>query len=735
MLSALLFLAAALIGAAYNGGLPYNIAATQIYETAHYDGLPYNIAATQIYETVHYDGLPYNIAVTQIFKAAHYGETAHNIELLSNSVATRSIGLTYIVGTHPETIEAAPTYGTSAIPGHVNLNHTPASQDAIEAAHERAAPVVNAPAPAIHVYANPASASDPRSALNHGAQTPYGGVAQVATVAGLLIESVHALASCVLPQTAMAYEIPDIDPVETISDTTLAHRKERMAQPLTGRKLMTQNSSVRVYAGEDGRFTIGTTDGKSLLYGFGRDGATSHTHFKLGSTIYGTYTDGEDHPPAPEIVSGPVLIDSSIVIQWNQDDVLITQTLTPVMLGTEGKIFIEYTFENTGSAAIDAGLLLFFDTMIAHNDYAPIATEYGYFSVEREFLAPIIPAFWQAYESSPFQTSDSLVGEGILVGSGAVMPDRLVYGDFWHYKAVEWDYVFAGGPYSDSSILYRWDERTIMPGGSMYVSTYYGQGAISSSGGSLMLSLASPSELLPRDCFDFSPNPFNLNVIVANTSPDSARGVLASIELPEGFSLATGTETASLSPSILAPGASGTISWSIRAEEDLSDSVYTLGVSATAPGLETFTASRNITITTGDRTPPTIDLAYPVVDNTISSDAIDACLIFSDESGIAPGSFRVRAGTGTYTLMDSGILTMSGDSLYAHIPFSLTGITDGPFSVEIFDLADIYGCSLPRTSFDFIQDSSPPVLELLSPAVRDTIYGSPYSIRCSIEEE
>ncbi len=537
-------------------------------------------------------------------------------------------------------------------------------------------------------------------------------------------------------QSLYAAEIPAMGgSIEYDADTSLARRKQRLAEPLTGPKMVAENSSVRVYAGDDGRFTIGTTGGKSLLYGFGREGATSHTHFKIGSNVYGTYSSGEDHPPAPELIAGPTMVDSSIVHIWRQDDVIITQSLTPVMLGSEGKVFIEYTFENVGSTSLEAGLLLFFDTMIAHNDYAPIATEYGYFSVEREFLAPTIPVFWQAYESSPFQTPDSLVGEGIMVGSGAVMPDRLVYGDYWHYKAVEWDYIFAGGPYSDSSILYRWDERPLAPGASLYFSTYYGQGAISSSGGSLMLSLASPGELEPVDCFGFSPNPFNLNVIVANTSDDVASGIIATIDLPEGFDLVSGLETGSIDPPTLGPGESGTISWSIRAEETLIDSSYTLNVSATAPGLETFSASRNITIATGDRTAPEISLIYPDTTNTISSSNFMGDISMYDESGIDPASFRIKIGDRFFTLFDTSVLELTDGVLHIDAPFSLTGITDGPFSVEIYDVADIYGCSLPRTEFGFVRDITPPELSLISPHEHDTIYVAPYTIRFGLDDE
>jgi hypothetical protein len=185
---------------------------------------------------------------------------------------------------------------------------------------------------------------------------------------------------------------------------TESSRKDRLSPSAEGPKLTVQNERIKAAVGNDGRFTIGTVSGKPLLYGFSREGATSHTHFYVDGSIWGTYDSASvGHPPVPPMVSLPTEYEGSVICRWNIDGVLITQTLTPSYHGDRGTVFIEYLFENTSSVHHSVGLLLFYDTMIGRNDYAPISTEYGFFSVEREFLGTGVPSFWQAYESSPFQ--------------------------------------------------------------------------------------------------------------------------------------------------------------------------------------------------------------------------------------------------------------------------------------------------------------------------------------------
>ena len=213
----------------------------------------------------------------------------------------------------------------------------------------------------------------------------------------------------------------------------------------SGYYILVSNDSVGVLASDWGKFSIGTAGGRPLLFGYPHMAQTSHTNFYVDDQIRQNDPDSSDGSPLPaELVEPTRRVGDSLITVWRVSGVEFTQVLVPTYVGDAPQVRIEYRIRNTDDHTHWVGLLLFLDTMIGDNDCAPIATPLGYFESEQEFIGDI-PTFWQAFEESPFQPPDRLVGEGILTGWDATPPDVLVYGDFWHYYNVGWDYDFHGG--------------------------------------------------------------------------------------------------------------------------------------------------------------------------------------------------------------------------------------------------------------------------------------------------
>ena len=412
------------------------------------------------------------------------------------------------------------------------------------------------------------------------------------------------------------------------------------------------NKYVKVYMGTtDGRFTIGTADGRRLLFGFPYEGSTSWTTVRIDDIYYNTrntsstgYVSGATGFPTGVASLDPV--DSSLVMKWTlPNSIDVTQRLTPVLDASSGAIWIQYTIKNNDTKSHGAGVLLMFDTQVNSNDAALLQTSTtGVAYRDTVFVAPGIPSYWQAFEGTP--ASPGLVSRATLTGAGVVTPDKLSIGSWGTFSGVLWDYTRTGSSYGDSAVLMQWALRTIAPGASITIATMYGTGSVSVSQGILSMNLAGPSSLSAVGT-SLSPNPFDIILNVQNTGTATATNVSATLNLPTGLTLASGSATKSVSPSTLAQNASGVVTWSVQASNAVKTTGDTLqySVTTTATGLQTYSISRNIfvpyisTASTMNLVYNQVDAsAFPVIKSYVSANTLAGTSI----TGLTASNFVVK---------------------------------------------------------------------------------------------
>ncbi len=467
-------------------------------------------------------------------------------------------------------------------------------------------------------------------------------------------------------------------------------------------EINSSNSDIGVLAEGTGMFSIGTTSGKALLYGYPYSARTSHCHFYVDGEVAGSYSDTSDaHPVPAELIEFPHLVGDTIICRWRFRDIEFSQKLVPTYLGEDAQIRIEYTATNIDATSHLVGLLLFLDTMIGTNDCAPIATPVGYFATEQQFIGDL-PSFWQAFEESPFQDESFLVGQGTLSGWSATAPDVLLYGDFWHYHATAWDYVFSGGIYSDSSVLLRWNAHLLPAGASRTFVTYYGIGSADRSLGEVSLSIAAPAQIVPAGCSGFSPDTFSVNLLVGCT--DTLRGAVANIIVPPFLTLLDDAEK-SIEPAILPPSGVGTASWNVVANSPTHSSTDSLRIELSAAGYSPVSVGRSISIVLTDGAAPNISM------------------ITSLSSPVETDSFTIQ-----FNIIDGdGIDTTSLSALLDGEPIEfnwfppimtihLDELTDGAHSLVLPAISDTFGCIAEPFTVNFdVNIPSPPEFSLLSP--------------------
>ncbi len=151
------------------------------------------------------------------------------------------------------------------------------------------------------------------------------------------------------------------------------------------------------------------------------------------------------------------------------DTIRFLFTMFPVKRASGGFIRMSVTVQNTTSKKHSVGVLMLVDTKIGDNDQAPIATTFGYSTIEQQFDTGIgqgIPDFWLGLEGTP--TAPGLVARGNLRDVGLETPDRLLFGNWTDYTSqgirglgsVMWkERTASTNQYTDSGVLLIWDEE------------------------------------------------------------------------------------------------------------------------------------------------------------------------------------------------------------------------------------------------------------------------------------
>jgi hypothetical protein len=345
---------------------------------------------------------------------------------------------------------------------------------------------------------------------------------------------------------------------------------------LAGRSIRSGNAVIVVQVNDTlgssllnpfkGLFNIGTATNKPLLATFPQEQYFSHFNVRIDGTVYSNNPNRTGAQPLPLLSDPMLLADSTITCSYQVSGVKIEQRLTPEQYSsTTGAILIKYLITNADVLPHQIGLLLLLDTFVGGTDNARVATRFDYSRIERQYVAPLIPDYFQAFERDN-PALPGLVGQGTLVGREAVRPDLVIVGDAFTLRAVQWNYTIQNPFYNDSAVILRWNETRLAPNESRVIATYYGLGDVNVQAGALALNLTAPNRL-EAVAGQLTPNPFEVNLIVFNTGSVAATGVQATLNLPSGLALASGElATKPLSPADLNAAQIGTASWKILAQ-------------------------------------------------------------------------------------------------------------------------------------------------------------------------
>lgn len=214
---------------------------------------------------------------------------------------------------------------------------------------------------------------------------------------------------------------------------------------------------------------------------------TSHVHIKVDNTVYKMPYELDEttgQPPTNQmqvqrlfrdtVNNRPRINADMIVLHGPGDTIGVVFTMEPVKRPSGAFIRLSVTVHNRGVRDHDVGVLMLIDTKIGDNDRAPIATSFGYRTVETEYRNNVgtgTPDYWIALEGTP--VGPGLTARGNLIESELITPDLFVLGNWVDdpnrntigLRLNEWDERLATGfDYSDSSVLLIWDPKRLALG-------------------------------------------------------------------------------------------------------------------------------------------------------------------------------------------------------------------------------------------------------------------------------
>lgn len=313
--------------------------------------------------------------------------------------------------------------------------------------------------------------------------------------------------------------------------------------------------------GDDGRYAIKTVagspnrpedDNKSLLYLKGIP-ETTFTTFRIDGKdyIYGNSYSGlimegglTDTPKTEGMVNTST---------WRSEGIEITQRLEMtdnVTSSDVGNVKISYIITNKGTSSKSIGTRILMDTMLGDNDGSKVSLDgKSDISFETEVSGEDIPGYWRTVDSAE---NPKVVSYGFLKGWGNTPPNRMTIAHWSALSMTKWDYTIdpdrniasSLNDYksADSAAALYWEPKSLEPGETMQVETYYGLGNIGNSDGSTFnTNVLAPSKLTIEGD-KYKDNPFEIIMELDNslTSSTQLAGITAELVLPEGLEIAEG---------------------------------------------------------------------------------------------------------------------------------------------------------------------------------------------------
>ena len=365
--------------------------------------------------------------------------------------------------------------------------------------------------------------------------------------------------------------------------------------------------------GDNGNYTAGTVtgdpenpndDNQRILFGHPSPGSGAFTlrvdgldYWNYGGTVIG------------ELIQGPTGIGTTTTrMICEVDGIRLTQEISIVDVGSgrDDTLLISYTYENIDQSPHSVGGRIFWDTYLGNTDGVPFRVPgFGDISTEQEFLSPNVPSFFTALDNLTTPTAQV---QGTLTGGAAVLPDRIVFGNWSNLNDTRWSFSVTQGYdiLSDSGILIYWNPVELQPGQSKTVATYYGIGEFTSAGNDALAVTVTAPAALTRENNELIPNPFAVSVLVQNRSTSTVENVEVAITIPEGLTIYEEPKKSLLIESerfvqqlgTLEYNQIGQIDWHVLATDEIQGTLDYL-VEVTSTGQQPIEIEKSIEIPTG----------------------------------------------------------------------------------------------------------------------------------------
>jgi len=357
---------------------------------------------------------------------------------------------------------------------------------------------------------------------------------------------------------------------------------------------------------EDGKqFSMGTVagdpdndadDNANLLYKYTSQYATSYGTYVIDGVSKAfcknnieTVYDDEAKTAVSTFTDGAVTVERKLAI------------VKSVSTGREDVMQVSYTITNNDEVEHTAGARIMLDTMLGKNDAAPFRVPgVGPVLNETEFEGSDIPAYWQAFNSL---SDPYVISQGTFIKSGDIKPDKVQYVDWWHVTMGGnniWDYAIdSNHAYTDSAITVSWYEKPLAAGESRTYTTYYGLSQLTqNTNNAINLSGYCDSEVSFNDSEEEGApmfRPLDVTAYLGNLSDTSLANAYASIVLPEGMSLAEGSNQTIDFTEI---GADSDVQglWKVETAQSMPAGDYTITITAGADGVDEATVDLKVTV-------------------------------------------------------------------------------------------------------------------------------------------
>lgn len=233
---------------------------------------------------------------------------------------------------------------------------------------------------------------------------------------------------------------------------------------------------------DDGRFTIGA-GATRMMYGYPIPHSTSHFVLRVNDK-YITNNPSLASSPRVRYVSGKYTQFSSEgstawSVEYHADGLTVIQTLRPVdkdfrdiSSGYGHHYRVSYSLKNETDEAIDAGIMVLFDTMIDDNDACRIQADGRMVNTEQRWDGSSVPKSITAYRKGV--DKGDFYSEFSLAAGKATPPDAVMVGNWPAFHSSAEAPRITPIPYFDSAVMMLWNPTAIQPGDTRTVATHYG---------------------------------------------------------------------------------------------------------------------------------------------------------------------------------------------------------------------------------------------------------------------